>query len=69
MYRAPNKVPIKKTNHPRCHWTRKKGSWKPKRSFSSFEEAEAYIKKHRIVKYKAYRCKVCGAIHIGYEHD
>lgn len=66
MFRVPNKVPVK-TSHPRCHWTKKKGNWKVKCSFDSIDEAEAYIRKHRMHKYAAYHCKVCGHIHIGYE--
>ena len=55
-----NKHPIK-----REHYTRKNGEWKPKQKFDSQEEAEAFIKKHKMYGYVPYVCSVCGSIHIG----
>lgn len=52
-------------SHPREHWTRKNGQWKPKVRFNSIQEALDYIKHHRMEGYTAYICPYCGAIHIG----
>ena len=49
----------------REHYCRKNGEWKPKKKFSSNEEALAWIKKYKMYKYIPYICKVCGNIHIG----
>lgn len=60
------KKPFKKCQHPREHWTKKKGKWKIKKAFSSLEEAEEFIVKHKMSQYSAYKCPYCGQIHIGF---
>lgn len=62
---ACRKVPYKNT-HPREHWTRKKGQWKPKKDFGSIKAGLSYIKKYRRLNYDAYVCPICGGVHIGY---
>ena len=49
----------------REHYTRKNSNWKPKQKFETKEEADSYIKKHKMYKYSSYICKVCGQWHIG----
>lgn len=49
----------------REHYTRKNGEWKPKQKFETEQEALSFIKKHKMYKYTAYICKVCGKWHIG----
>ena len=49
----------------REHFTRKNGEWKPKIKFDTEEEALMWIKKHRMYRYIAYICTVCGKYHIG----
>lgn len=59
---------IRKT-HPRVHWTRKHGSWKPKHPFQDEQSAKNYIIKYKMSKYEAYMCPECGKWHIGYKKD
>jgi len=49
----------------REHYTRKNGEWKPKQKFETEEESLSWIKKHKMLKYTPYICKVCGFWHIG----
>ena len=49
----------------REHYARKNGEWKPKQKFETEQEALSFIKKHKMYKYTAYICKVCGKWHIG----
>ena len=49
----------------REHYTRKNGSWKPKKKFESEEDANNWIKKYKMYKYTSYICKECGYWHIG----
>lgn len=49
----------------REHYTRKNGSWKPKKKFESEEDANAWIKKYRMYRYSSYICKQCECWHIG----
>jgi len=49
----------------REHYVRKDGEWKPKQKFETELEALSFIKKHKMYKYSAYVCKVCGKWHIG----
>lgn len=65
-HQAHIKKPYKKIQHPREHWTKKKGKWKPKMAFSSLEEAQEFIAKHKMTQYSAYKCPYCGHIHIGF---
>lgn len=53
----------------REHYTRKDGEWKPKQKFESEHEALTFIKKHKMYKYTAYVCKVCGKYHIGIKNN
>lgn len=50
----------------REHFTKKKGSWKPKVPYNTKEEAEAYIKKYKKKDFAAYLCKECNKWHIGH---
>ena len=49
----------------REHYARKNGLWKPKKQFTSKEDADAWIKKYKMNGYQSYLCKVCGKWHIG----
>ena len=49
----------------REHYTRKNGLPKPKKVFNSEQDAEAWIRKYKMFGYVAYKCGVCGKIHIG----
>jgi len=49
----------------REHYSRKNGSWKPKKKFETKEEADLWIKKYKMYKYSSYLCKVCKKWHIG----
>lgn len=49
----------------REHYTRKNGQWKPKKQFETEEDANNWIKKYKMNKYKAYLCNICGKWHIG----
>ena len=49
----------------REHYARKNGEWKPKQKFETEQETLSFIKKHKMYKYTAYICKVCGKWHIG----
>lgn len=49
----------------REHYARKNGEWKPKQKFDTEQDALSFIKKHKMYKYTAYICKVCGKWHIG----
>lgn len=60
------KVPHKNT-HPREHWTRKRGQWKPKKDFVTIKAGNSYIKKYRRINYCSYVCPICGGVHIGYK--
>ena len=53
----------------REHYARKDGEWKPKQKFNTSDEANAYIKKHKLYKYTSYICKVCGYYHIGIKNN
>lgn len=55
-----------KKSHPREHWTRKKGAWKPKYPFPDEASATEYLISHHLKSYRAYRCPICGAWHIGF---
>ena len=43
--------------------------WKPKQKFETEQEALSFIKKHKMYKYTAYICKVCGKWHIGIKKE
>jgi len=49
----------------REHYSKKNGEWKPKQKFETEQDALSFIKKHKMYKYTAYICKVCGKWHIG----
>ena len=49
----------------REHYARKNGEWKPKLKFETKEDANIYIKKYKLYKYTAYKCKVCDKWHVG----
>lgn len=49
----------------REHYASKDGEWKPNKKFEIEEDANAFIKKHKMSKYTSYVCKVCGKWHIG----
>ena len=52
---------------PRQHYNRLNGRRrKAKVSFSSVDEAERYMKKHRLRGMTAYRCNECNMYHIGH---
>ena len=57
---------IREKNYPRCHWTRKRGRWKPKFPYNSQTAAEEFIRERHLTDYEAYRCPVCHKWHIGY---
>lgn len=63
------KRPLKHNSHPRCHWTKKKGLWKVKKSYKTESEAQEFIDNHNLFKsnYYAYQCQICGFWHIGYK--
>lgn len=68
MVNRPRSNCIRKT-HPREHWTKKRGTWKPKHPFPDEQSAQTYITKHKMFKYEAYLCSICGHWHIGYRKD
>lgn len=49
----------------RYHYTRKNGSWKPKKPFETKAEALSFIKKYKMFAYVAYLCPECNKWHIG----
>jgi rubrerythrin len=53
----------------REHYSKKDGEWKPKQKFETESEALSFIKKHKMYKYTAYICKVCGKWHIGIKQN
>lgn len=65
MYRYFPKKPGRR-NYPRCHYTKKKGRWKPKFPYDSESLANQFIKERKLKDYEAYRCPVCHKWHIGY---
>jgi len=64
---------IKQTSRSDCnkhvikreHYTRKNGTWKPKKKFETKEDADTWIKKYKMYGYSSYQCKVCKKWHIG----
>lgn len=55
---------------PNQHWnkTKKKSHRKSKRIYSTLEEANTFIKKHKLEeKFIAYICPYCNKIHIGHK--
>lgn len=52
----------------REHYCRKNGVWKPKKPFSSKEDADGWIKKYKMHGYTPYICKECGKWHVGKKH-
>lgn len=57
-----NKIPYEKSR-PRQHYN-SKGSCK--KSYTSEEEANKYISKHKLLGMRAYFCRVCNKYHIGH---
>jgi hypothetical protein len=60
------KKPIK-NKHKRYHYYKKGGKWKPKLKFETYQEAETYLKKNKILnEYNIYCCPYCKKFHIGH---
>ena len=60
------KKPIK-NKHKRYHYYKKDGKWKPKLKFETYQEAETYLKKNKILnEYNIYCCPYCKKFHIGH---
>ena len=53
----------------RWHYTRKNGSWKPKKKFDDDLSANEWISKYKMRGYVSYRCPECGGWHIGKNKD
>lgn len=66
MYKRFLRKELGETSHPRCHFTRKKGKWKPKVPYVSESAATLFIQERGLEDYEAYRCPICGKWHIGY---
>lgn len=60
-----NKKIVRRT-YPRCHWTKKKGKWKPKFPYCSKSAALEFIELRKLSDYEAYKCPICHKWHIGY---
>ena len=63
FYLPKNKPQI--VNVPKANYIAIRGQGNPKQKFESEHEALTFIKKHKMYKYTAYVCKVCGKYHIG----
>ena len=61
-----NQRKVGEKSYPRCHYTRKKGRWKPKFPYDSKALADSFIKERDLENYESYRCPVCHKWHIGY---
>lgn len=60
------KKPVK-NKHKRYHYYKKDGKWKPKLKFETYQEAETYLKKNKILnEYNIYCCPYCKKFHIGH---
>lgn len=66
MYKKFLRKEIGETKHPRCHFTKKRGRWKPKVPYNSEQAALLFIEERRLENYDAYRCPICHKWHIGY---
>lgn len=70
MYkRFLNSRKIEERKYPRCHYTRKRNSWKPKVPYDTRQEADGFIRKRRLKYYESYLCPVCNKWHIGYSKE
>lgn len=67
--RYHNKVPPFKPDPE--HWTRKSHSWKAKVAYESEDDAWEFLNQNpklKVLGYRPYVCRICGAIHIGHLH-
>lgn len=55
----------RKRSVKREHYTRKNGCLKPKKSFKTKQEADAWIERYKMKGYVSYMCGVCEEWHIG----
>ena len=69
--KKPNKVSNVSKSKKRFHYVKKNGAFQRKRKFDTKEKADAFIKKHRLVRkgYKSYFCPYCLGWHIGHAHS
>lgn len=56
------KIPFEKSR-PRQHYT---SNGKSKKTYSTEEEADKYISKHKLTGMVTYYCRVCNKYHIGH---
>ena len=64
--------PVPHALAPREHYTKKNGSWKPKKAFPDEMGAMNFIRTHMYFYdrgYTAYQCSVCNQWHIGFLND
>lgn len=63
-----DKQPRERLQLPRCHWTRKGNSYKPKKPYDTEDEAWEYLQQRpwlRARNYTVYKCLCCGKWHVG----
>lgn len=55
---------------PRCHWNKQHGRRRrAKIPFDTKAEANQYIEQRNLqIKYRSYKCPVCGKYHIGHRN-
>lgn len=66
MYKRFLRKEIRENSYPRCHFTKKKGKWKPKVSYNSKQTALLFIEERKLENYEVYKCPVCCKWHIGF---
>lgn len=61
------KTPRKRFNPDPCHWTKtKKGNWKQKEQYESEQEAQRWLRHHKLTDMISYLCPICNKWHNGH---
>jgi hypothetical protein len=66
MYKRFLRKEIRENSYPRCHFTKKRGKWKPKIPYNSKQSAILFLEERELEGYEVYKCPVCCKWHIGY---